>query len=153
MKKYCPKCKTTKITSEFGKNKARRDGLQGHCKTCRSTYHSSWYKKNSDTQKLRVRNNKKKIREFIWNYLTEHPCIGCLEADPIVLEFNHRDPSKKSFNISEAPTLGVGIQKLKSEIAKCDVYCANCHRRKTSQFFGWYTGPSGATSSGAGTVS
>ncbi|MQB00197.1 MAG: hypothetical protein GEU78_07885 [Actinobacteria bacterium] len=33
--KYCPKCARTKPNSEFGPNRARKDGFQGHCKYCR----------------------------------------------------------------------------------------------------------------------
>ena len=34
--KYCPTCKTYKPVSEFHKNKATKDGLQGECKKCRA---------------------------------------------------------------------------------------------------------------------
>lgn len=32
--KYCPRCETTKPTSEFYRRSARRDGLQSNCKAC-----------------------------------------------------------------------------------------------------------------------
>lgn len=32
--KLCPKCNTKKPLDEFGKNKSRKDGHQGHCKEC-----------------------------------------------------------------------------------------------------------------------
>jgi hypothetical protein len=35
--KKCSKCGETKLVSEFGKNKIRKDGLQFYCKVCRST--------------------------------------------------------------------------------------------------------------------
>ena len=61
-------------------------------------------------------------------YFRDHPCVDCGETDPIVLEFDHlRD---KKFGIS------TGIRNrnwadVLDEIAKCEVVCANCHRRRT----------------------
>ena len=70
-----------------------------------------------------------RTRAFIRNYLKTNPCVDCGETDAIVLEFDHvRD---KDFNIADAARNGVGIKKLKDEIAKCEVRCANCHRKKT----------------------
>jgi len=43
------------------------------------------------------------------------------------LDFHHRNPKTKSFNISENKT--VALNKLLEEIEKCDVVCVNCHRR------------------------
>lgn len=46
-----------------------------------------------------------------------------------VMEFDHRDPSQKLANIGRL--LGNSWKRLKDEIAKCDVVCANCHRERT----------------------
>jgi hypothetical protein len=46
-----------------------------------------------------------------------------------VLEFDHLH--SKDFNISDAARKGVSMKKLNAEIAKCEVRCSNCHRRKT----------------------
>ena len=74
--------------------------------------------------KTRVR-----IRAFITAHLKANPCVDCGETDAIVLEFDHvRD---KDFNLSDAARKGVSMKKLKDEIAKCEVRCSNCHRRKT----------------------
>ena len=76
-----------------------------------------------------------RTRAFINNYLKTNPCVDCGETDIIVLEFDHiRD---KDFNLSDAARNGVGIKKLKDEIAKCEVRCANCHRKKTYERGGW----------------
>ena len=70
-----------------------------------------------------------RTRAFISNYLKTNPCVDCGETDPVILEFDHvRD---KDFNISDAARKGVSMKKLSDEIAKCEVRCANCHRRKT----------------------
>jgi hypothetical protein len=72
-----------------------------------------------------------RIRAYIKDYLKANPCVDCGEADPVILEFDHvRD---KDFNISDATRKGVSINKLRDEIAKCEVRCANCHRKKTYQ--------------------
>jgi hypothetical protein len=48
------------------------------------------------------------------------------------MDFDHRDPALKLFNISE---YGVkcALAVLIAEIAKCDVVCANCHRQRTHE--------------------
>ena len=79
------------------------------------------------------------MKTFILNYLQSHPCIACGETDPVVLEFDHREPSDKLWSVCEAVRLRVSIKTLEREIAKCDVLCANCHRRKTAKDFGYYS--------------
>lgn len=71
------------------------------------------------------------VRAYILEYLRSHPCIDCGENDPIVLEFDHRVGSSKLFAIGEAVTKKRCLRVVKEEIAKCDVRCANCHRRVT----------------------
>jgi hypothetical protein len=63
-------------------------------------------------------------------YLKAHPCVDCGETNPVVLEFDHVR-GKKEFNISKASAKNIGICRLQGEVAKCDVRCANCHRKKT----------------------
>lgn len=73
---------------------------------------------------------------FIWNYLLNHSCVDCGEADPVVLEFDHiRD---KTYSISRLRGSGPNKQKLLEEMAKCEVRCANCHKRKTAKQFNFY---------------
>lgn len=44
------------------------------------------------------------------------------------LDFHHRDPNEKEFQI-DLRRLGNGnLDKLKQELDKCDLLCANCHR-------------------------
>lgn len=58
------------------------------------------------------------------------PCMDCGGTYPTsVMDFDHRDPSEKSFTISQKRQCG--LQMLLAEIAKCDVVCANCHRIRT----------------------
>jgi hypothetical protein len=68
-------------------------------------------------------------KAYISEYKATHPCVDCGESDPVVLDFDHRDPAEKSFAISSARN--TSMRQLIAEIAKCDVRCANCHRRRT----------------------
>ena len=79
----------------------------------------------------------KRNREYVDRYLKNHPCVDCKESDIIVLEFDHIGDQKIDA-ISVAIRNCWAISKLQAEIDKCEVRCANCHRRKTAKQFGWY---------------
>jgi hypothetical protein len=92
------------------------------------------YEKNkSDYIKRASENNKKtieKCKKLVLEYLLKHPCVDCGECDPIVLEFDHTEGNKFG-NIADIVGKALGLRRLKEEIAKCEVRCANCHRRIT----------------------
>lgn len=55
-------------------------------------------------------------------------CVECGTDEN--LEFDHIDPTTKSFNILES--WAKPIEVLLPEIAKCQLLCKNCHRAKTT---------------------
>jgi hypothetical protein len=79
---------------------------------------------------LSNRKIKQKSREFINDYLKANPCVDCGESDPIVLEFDHVFGDKK-YNVADLLKGYYAIETIKLEIKKCEVRCANCHRRVT----------------------
>ncbi len=86
----------------------------------------------------RNKDRRNRNARFIWDYLSSNPC-PCGEDDPIVLEFDHRDPSDKKYNLSDMMRGSNSLATIEAEIAKCDVLCVKCHRRKTAKQFGWYS--------------
>jgi hypothetical protein len=74
---------------------------------------------------------------YIYAYLLEHPCVDCGEADPIVLDFDHVR-GKKLCNVSHLLSGTPSLKRIQAEIDKCEVRCANCHRRVTAQRHGWF---------------
>jgi hypothetical protein len=81
----------------------------------------------------------------VLDYLREHPCIDCDEPDPVVLEFDH--VGQKTANISELISQTATTRMVDAEIEKCEVVCANCHRRRTATRAGWRRAdPQGQTS-------
>jgi hypothetical protein len=62
------------------------------------------------------------------------PCADCGKTNPpYVMDFDHRDPSAKSFSLLADATLLKNRDVLLAEVAKCDVVCANCHAIRTSR--------------------
>lgn len=60
------------------------------------------------------------------------PCADCgLNYNPWQMDFDHRPGTLKKERISRLVADGCPFEKLRSEIEKCDVVCANCHRQRT----------------------
>jgi hypothetical protein len=53
-------------------------------------------------------------------------CKECGENRPQCLDFHHRDPKVKEFNLA-SKLKHLGKKRILAEIAKCDVLCKNCH--------------------------
>ena len=77
---------------------------------------------------------------YIRNHKAAHGCLTCGERDPVVLDLHHRDPGQKKRNQSRVSGIdwaSMGWKALERELEKCDVLCANCHRRLTFAEMGW----------------
>lgn len=143
MTKRCSICKESKPKSAFNRNAHKGDGLQNVCRECNRENSKKYYAKNSDrikkqnaaSRKIRHNINRKRVFE----YLSNNPCTDCGESDPVVLEFDHRENFKKEGNISAMLRDGIPWERIYNEIKKCEVRCANCHRRKTAKQQSWYT--------------
>lgn len=104
------------------------------------------YEQNREKMIARAREHTKRkrveLRAWVRDYLAAHPCVDCGEADPLVLEFDHRDPATKHGNIADIICrAGWGMKRLQAEIAKCDVRCCNCHRKRTRAEQHWLLDP------------
>ena len=105
-----------------------------YCRACRRAYGKEHYAKNRqryiDQEAVRKSVLAQERTAFLIEYFKDHPCADCGETDPVVLEFDHlRD---KAFNIGNSLTSRSWASILE-EIAKCQVVCANCHRRRTAR--------------------
>lgn len=78
----------------------------------------------SGTRKIQFR------RRFITALKIEQGCVRCSESDPVVLDLDHINPLDKTYPIHKA--LFKSEDKFLRELEKCQVLCANCHRRKTA---------------------
>jgi hypothetical protein len=106
------------------------------CRPCRAAYKQEHYAANKGRYVAQARERKRAVAEermlFLLDYFAAHPCADCGEDDPAVLEFDHLDDQEKAFEIAAALPYRAWASIL-AEIAKCDVVCANCHRRRTAR--------------------
>lgn len=135
MQKRCSSCKLLLNEEEFTwKYKNVKRSL--YCRTCSRSYVREHYKKNRAyyLNKAHQQNKIKrdKIQLLIGKYLSSHPCVDCGETDILVLEFDHRERSSKIGAISDLVRKGLPFSAIRQEMSKCEVRCANCHRRKTA---------------------
>ncbi len=128
----CNKCSESKCEEFFHiKNKK----LSNTCKSCHNLYMRAYYSKNKSKHKGLVRSSKRKYIKTVDNLIfkeKDKPCMDCgIKYHPFVMDFNHRDPSSKAYLISAMGNRGSSLLKIKEEIDKCDLVCANCHRMRT----------------------
>jgi hypothetical protein len=132
-KKRCPRCGPQPL-SNFSKNGSKKDGLASVCKTCQRAYGKAHYASNKSSYVARATRRKLSIHKE-WREIVEatkaQPCADCKKSYPTyVMDFDHVRGVKR-FNIGHGRKLGLNIERLRDEIAKCDVVCANCHRERT----------------------
>tara|TARA_Y100000034_G_scaffold136915_1_gene217057 strand:- start:6035 stop:6562 length:528 start_codon:yes stop_codon:yes gene_type:complete len=66
-------------------------------------------------------------RKFVFDLKAKNSCKICGEKDPVCLEFHHK--TDKKMLICQMAHRGHSIKKILAEITKCDILCANCHRK------------------------
>ena len=122
-------CKEIKPLEDFNRLRRAKDGRQWNCRACNAAYHAANKERHNRLIHERNRRTRLEYMARIYQYLREHPCTDCGETDIAVLEFDHlRD---KRVCISEMFRRGFSWKAIVEEIAKCEVVCANCHRRRT----------------------
>lgn len=143
--KTCTLCHRPLSAKSFNKNSTRADGLQSACRDCNKEKSRAYYHNNGDKHKAAVLANKqRRIKENqvrLGEYLSSHACVDCGEIDLVVLEFDHVR-GRKAGDVCSMMQAGCSWKTISLEIKKCDVRCANCHRRKTARaegYFSWRT--------------
>jgi len=87
-----------------------------YCKICMNTKRRDYF-----------RNIKKQSIQYLGGKCELCAYDKCNDA----LEFHHRIPEEKEYSISSYKS--TNFEKLKLELNKCDLLCANCHREVHSE--------------------
>lgn len=136
----CSKCGDDKPEEAFAYQSVATGKRRTCCRQCAAVLRRLHYLRERSTyienERLRVRRHRELNRALIIEYLHEHPCVDCGESDPVLLEFDHRDPNNKRLEVAHLARKKPWPQVL-AEIDKCDVRCVSCHRRRTAHQFGW----------------
>ncbi len=91
----------------------------------------AYYAANREREIERVRTRQVATTAFL-RQLREVPCADCGgRFASHQMDFDHRDPGEKSFTLCTGSAALKNRDQILAEAAKCDVVCANCHRRRS----------------------
>jgi len=139
--RICRWCGALKTEKDFYFRNRSAGQRQTICSECFVAYRREHYRLNREAYIARnarlIRERGRRWSRRLWEFLLEHPCIDCGEPDPLVLEFDHLDEALKSAVVGFLARGGYPWERIKSEVAKCEVRCATCHRRRTANQFAW----------------
>ena len=118
--KQCSKCKEVKSSKAFNVRKKSIDGLQGKCKECM----------NEENRKLR------QYRASVigrWKVIKgcQNPNCKGHPNHRAALHLAHKTPAIKHHKHSGAYKPWWSWNRIKEELAKCTILCANCHAVET----------------------
>jgi hypothetical protein len=137
----CTRCGETKDAEAFGFRNKAHARRHRKCKACVAAYGREHYARNHEAYIARNARNrpiqKHLLKEKLWRYKSQRGCLDCGERDPVVLDFDHLDPRDKSADVGRLASSNCGWPTIMREIARCQLRCANCHRRRTARQFDW----------------
>lgn len=119
--KLCPSCKKNERTKHTKKYAA-------YCKDCTNTKNKNRYLNDKSRHLLRSKAHQARIKFELHCLKASIGCYMCSETDPRALDFHHKNPQDKKGQILIL-WHNLGKQVAMEEIAKCELLCANCHRK------------------------
>jgi hypothetical protein len=90
-------------------------------------YQRGWHQRHRAKRLARMYERKAAIHDYVQDIKSQLRCVDCGERHPATLQFHHLNSEDKVFNISYAANRGFSLDRIKKEISKCIVLCANCH--------------------------
>ena len=139
--KTCNICSQEKPETEFDVRNKAKGTRRAYCKVCRKAKRKDqltrYYQNNKDQHRERTKKFAERNRQYIQDIKRKGCCVDCGEDRWQVLDFDHRDPSLKSYDIKYLTHHGISLDKVQVEIDKCDLRCANCHRYRHAIENGW----------------
>src|SRR3954453_11504127 len=109
----------------------RCEGVCACCPRRRTARRAGWRRAAADLNGVTWRSprHERNVRHVL-AVLADAQCIDCAEADIRVLDFDHR--GEKTGTVIRLARNEVSLERLTAEIERCEIRCANCHRRRTA---------------------
>lgn len=124
--KKCGACGHVKQISEFNR---RGDNLQGRCRACNKARLRKHYLENKQYYRDKHNRHRAKVFALFRDWKKDKVCSICGEDHVACIVLHHRNPNEKQGGISYLISRGWGWNRILDEILKCDILCANCHRK------------------------
>lgn len=129
-KKMCGECLEYKALSVFHRHARSPDGRQTYCKCCSAARARAYKERTGRAHKAEKYQKRRRSYDLIRTEYAAKGCGRCGESHPACLEFHHRDPEAKEFEIGNwLSRRKLKEADLRAELEKCDPLCANCHRK------------------------
>ena len=132
----CLECEDEKDVNDFNFRNRQKGTRANRCRECARKLSKERYRKSPEKwiEKAKRRNVRvrRENRIKLIRYLQQHPCIDCGESDVVVLDFDHVR-GKKRHDVTRMAALCYSWEVILKEITKCEIRCANCHRRRTAK--------------------
>ena len=117
----CKDCKKELPPDQFVSEGRAPSGLRRFSARCKICYQE--HAKQNWSRARRIQENS----EYVASLKTR--CVQCgYDTCAHALDFHHTDGTQKEHEISDLVYSGSSLEKIKTEIDKCVVLCANCHR-------------------------
>lgn len=87
-----------------------------------------WHYRNREWNTDRTRRRRAERREWVDERKAMEGCEECGKTDPEVLDFHHRESEQKREKVSQLVINEASTERIRTEVDRCDVLCANCHR-------------------------
>jgi hypothetical protein len=139
VERRCKRCERTLPLEAFNRYK---DGHQWWCRECFKAYFRERGERH--IQQVTTARAARRVRAhaYVLERLRTKACADCGERDPVVLEFDHL--GEKLAAVGALVGLATPLRVIEQEMAKCEVVCCNCHRRRTYQRQGTTRTPASA---------
>jgi hypothetical protein len=126
--KTCGRCKRLLPPELFNRD---GEGRQWWCRSCFRAY----FRERGDVHRRQaaasMRARQQRLKDRVLDHLRTQSCHDCGERDLVVLEFDH--VGVKLREISDLIVAAAPAAVVDAEIARCEVVCCNCHRRRTAR--------------------
>lgn len=112
-----------------------RDSLRDEMERCEVLCANCHQKRHGTTRFDRTveeqpSTKRKRLQSWSAEYRQKRGCQRCSENNPACLQFHHPDPTEKTENVGELIARSASADRVRAEVQKCLVLCANCHRRE-----------------------